>query len=451
MFHIDDDKVSDLLFSGNFGMEKEGLRITTDGYLSHTKHPFDPHHPNITRDFCENQTEINTPVCKSAEEVVEKLYELTCNIQQRLAQMDEKELWWPFSNPPYILSEEDIPVAQFSGDDAKKTAYRNYLSQRYGRYKMTYSGIHFNYSFSGDLLRSNYEIETGITIRKGEETPEYQQYVDRIYLDLAERLVEYGWIMNVLTAASPVMDNSFFELGRTGGGVFTGMGSPRCSEIGYWNSFAPLLDYTNIQAYADSIQWYVDRGLIRQPSELYYPVRLKPKGENSLQTLRDKGVNHIELRMIDLNPLCKEGIDLRDVKFAQLLLLWLASKPTRHLTADDQVQAVQNFKNASHYNLRTTHILMPDGTSPTVSDAAMGILCKMETFFEKVAPPQPSHIGGESKDAEIREILDYQKLKLTDSHNYRYTHIIRREYSDDFVKKGLELCANYSALAAANV
>lgn len=300
-------------------------------------------------------------------------------------------------------------------------------------------------------MRSNYEIETGITIRKGEETPEYQQYVDRIYLDLAERLVEYGWIMNVLTAASPVMDNSFFELGRTGGGVFTGMGSPRCSEIGYWNSFAPLLDYTNIQAYADSIQWYVDRGLIRQPSELYYPVRLKPKGENSLQTLRDKGVNHIELRMIDLNPLCKEGIDLRDVKFAQLLLLWLASKPTRHLTADDQVQAVQNFKNASHYNLRTTHILMPDGTSPTVSDAAMGILCKMETFFEKVAPPQPSHIGGESKDAEIREILDYQKLKLTDSHNYRYTHIIRREYSDDFVKKGLELCANYSALAAANV
>lgn len=436
MFHTDNTDIRNLLFHGNFGMEKEGLRITTDGYLSHTKHPFDPKHPNITRDFCENQTEINTPVCKDADEVVKSLYNLTRSIQLTLSQQNEKELLWPFSNPPYILSEEDIPIAQFLGDDASKTAYRNYLSQRYGRYKMTYSGIHFNYSFSGDLLRRNYEIETGITIRKGEETPEYQQYVDRIYLDLAERLVEYGWIMNALTAASPVMDNSFFELGRTGGSVFTGMGSPRCSEIGYWNSFAPILDYSNINAYADSIQQYVDKALIRQPSELYYPIRLKPRGENSLAALRKNGINHIELRMIDLNPLRKEGVDIRDIKFAQLLMLWLATKPSRHLTADEQVQAVQNFKNASHYNLHTTHILMSNGASPTVSDAVIGILCKMETFFEG--------------NSTIKDIIDYQKLKITDSHNYRYTHIVRREFNGDFVKKGLQLCANYLASAAEN-
>lgn len=442
MFHIHDKEIRTLLLTGNFGMEKESMRITEDGYLCHSPHPFAADDTHITRDFCENQTEINTPICRSAEEVVESLYSQTLRIQQTLAQQTPPELLWPFSNPPYIIDEEDIPIAQFTGSDEKKTEYRNYLSHRYGKYKMTYSGIHFNYSFSGELLRCNYELETGKRVAKGNETPEYLQYVDHVYLDLAERLVEYGWVMVALTAASPVMDNSFFELGRIGGSVFTGMGSPRCSEIGYWNSFSPILDYTDIRSYADSIQKYVDKSLIKAPSELYYPIRLKPRGENSLESLREHGVNHIELRMIDLNPLCKEGVELRDVKFAQLLLVWLSSMPTRHLSDDEQVQAVQNYKNASHYNLHTAHIITSDGKSPTVSDAILDVLNMMGVFFTENGLLTTHH--------EIREIIEYQKLKITDSHNFRYTHIIRREFCGDFVKKGLEICANYSASVAAN-
>ncbi len=435
MFQIKESKIRSLLFQGNFGLEKEMLRITEDGHLSHSQHPFPVSDTNITRDFCENQTEINTPIFKSADEVVENLYYHTQRIKETLDTLSPRELIWSFSNPPYIMSEEDIPIAQFVGTDAKKTEYRNYLANRYGRYKMTYSGIHFNYSFSGDLLRSNYEAETGKAMAKGEETSEYQEYIDRLYLDLAERLVEYGWIMVALTAASPIMDNSFYELGRTGGSVFTGMGSPRCSEIGYWNAFAPILQYSDIRAYTSSIQQYVDKGLIKAPSELYYPIRLKPKKEYSMDSLRTRGVNHIELRMLDLNPFCKEGIDIRDVKFAQMLLIWLSTKPTRHLTAEEQVQAVQNYKNAAHYNLHTAHIQLTDGSSPNVADATLDILNEMEEFYD-------------SFEEETKDIINYQKLKITDSHNYRYSHIIRREFSGDFVKKGLQLCANYSASTA---
>lgn len=433
MFQYNHPEIRPLLLKGNFGMEKEGLRIQPDGHLSHRPHPLAPH-PNITRDFCENQTEINTPVCKSAEEVVDSLYQLTRTIQQSLAALDEPELWWPFSNPPYIIDEEDIPVAQFEGENRHKTDYRNYLANRYGRYKMTFSGIHFNYSFSGDLLRKSYQLATGITIEKGGETPEYVAFVNRLYLDLAQRLVEYGWIMVALTAASPVFDSSFFEQGRLGKDVFTGMASPRCSEIGYWNAFAPILSYADIQAYTDSIQRYVDEGLIQAPSELYYPIRLKPKGVNSLATLRERGVNHIELRMIDLNPLCKEGIDLRDVKFAQYLLTWLASIPARPLTPEQQVQATQNYKNASHYNLHVVSIVDADRVSLTVADATLKVLDQMEEFYRQL---------GETDEA--LAILDYQRKKITDSHNYRYAHIVKRRFSDGFVQKGLELCANYLA------
>jgi len=433
MLQIENPDIRRLLLQGNFGMEKEGLRITPDGHLSHQPHPFGPH-PNITRDFCENQTEINTPVYKSAEEVVASIGQLTREIRERLAHLEQPELWWPFSNPPYIRDEEDIPVAQFEGEDRHKTDYRYYLSGRYGRYKMTFSGIHFNYSFAGDLLRKSYALATGIEIEKGQDTADYIAYVNRLYLDLAERLVEYGWVMVALTAASPVLDSSFFEQGRTGRDVFAGMASARCSEIGYWNAFSPILNYDSIESYTDSIQRYVNEGLIQAPSELYYPIRLKPKGVNSLKTLREKGVNHIELRMIDLNPLCPEGIDLRDVRFAQYLLTWLASLPHRPLTAEQQVQATQNYKNAAHYNLHIVHIVDSRRGTLTVADATLQVLDRMTEFYASI-----------SDTTGAAEILDYQRRKITDSHNYRYAHIVKRIYGNDFVKKGLELCANYLA------
>ena len=60
--HLENDSVKQLLFQGNFGLEKEALRITEDGHMAHTPHPF-PGDERITRDFCENQTEINTFGC----------------------------------------------------------------------------------------------------------------------------------------------------------------------------------------------------------------------------------------------------------------------------------------------------------------------------------------------------------------------------------------------------
>ena len=60
--------------------------------------------------------------------------------------------------------------------------------------------------------------------------------------------------------------------------------------------------------------------------------------------------------MFDLNPLTGAGIDARDVKFAQLLMVWLATMPSWYVSKKDQVNAVQNFKNAAHYDLKTVKI-----------------------------------------------------------------------------------------------
>lgn len=438
MFNTDDILVRRGLLSGNFGLEKEMLRITEDGYLSHSSHPFPENEPCITRDFCENQTEINTPIFKSAGEVVSDLYAHTSVIIGRLRQLSPGEYLWPFSNPPYIREEEDIPVAQFHGTQQQKTCYREYLSNRYGRYKMTFSGIHFNYSFAGDLLRRNYEVETGIHMEKGKEDSRYRNYENRIYLALAEKLVMYGWIMVTLTAASPLMDSSFFETGRTGGDLFPSFASVRCSELGYWNTFAPVFDYSSIGAYTRCIQQYVDDGWIMAPSELYYPIRLKPRGENTLESLRSGGVNHIELRMIDLNPLQKEGIDVRDVKFAQLLLAWLAATPHQPFSTADQVMANANYKHAARFDLDNSKIMLPDGHVGTVRQATLYVLGLMEQFYRRIS-------SEEIPFDEAFALIEFQRRKITQSADCRYAEIIRRQFSGGFVTKGLTLCANYLA------
>lgn len=175
----------------------------------------------------------------------------------------------------------------------------------------------------------------------------------------------------------------------------------------------------------DSIQRYVSDGWLRFPSELYYPVRLKPCGENTLSNLREQGVNHIELRMFDLNPLVPCGVDERDVIFAQLFLVWLASTPPRPFSDSAQVQAIQNFKNAAHYDLKTVNILLPNGEVNSVADAALDVIGEMETFYWDF--PEG-----------IREVLHFQKEKFVEQEN-RYSWKVREQFGNGFVKKGLAL------------
>ncbi|MGM9946644.1 hypothetical protein [Floccifex sp.] len=403
--------MKEVWFKGQFGLEKESLRITKNGFLSMREDPF-LQCQYIVKDFCECQTEINTCVCSSAKEAIEALYEQTKYIQNTLAKLDEPELLWPFSNPPYIRSEKDIQIAQFS--DSSKEEYRQYLSNRYGRYKMALCGIHVNYSFSEDFIQQKW---------KESNQNDYETFKNQFYLHVTQLAAKYGWLITMLTAASPLLDSSYSEKGVYGKTRFNGMASTRCSDLGYWNQFSPYFDYSSIDDYANSIQKYVDTGLIVAPSELYYPIRLKPKGMNSISSLRINGANHIELRMIDCNPLVKEGLDIRDLEFIELFLIWLSEQKFDKMDVNEQIQAVQNFKNAAHYDLKTIKIKIKGQDSISGVKAGLKIIDQMEDFFKDCFDKQ--------------KILTFEKEKL-EYPEKRYAWILRKELEEDFVGKGLQ-------------
>ena len=468
MIHAQNNAVRPLLFQGNFGLERETLRITSDGFLAQSPNPF-PCDQHIVRDFSENQVEINTSVQPCIERALNELALYDKQVQTALAAKEPPEMLWPFSNPPYLRSENDIPIAQFYGEEAGKTAYREYLSRQYGRYKMTFSGIHFNFSFNDEMLQRDFELaatesasvkdtaksaDVGAVIgaekaaaegagtkdtaegagteavaENVEATTNFTAYKDALYLRLARRCVAYGWLMSAITAASPIMDSSFVEQGNMGGDLYFGLGTVRCSELGYWNYFSPVLDYSSPSAYANSIQQYIDNNYIMYPSELYYPIRLKPQGAYSLEALRAGSISHIELRMFDLNPTDPLGINKQDVFFAQLLLIWLACTPSvQSFTRANQIQAIQNFKNAAHYDLRTVKINFPSGHTCSVNDAALDVLDAMTTFFHSI-----------NAHREVFDCLAFQRGKFTNAVHERYTHTVRHAYGTEFVKTGLEL------------
>ena len=416
MLHIENQFIKEHLLDGNFGLEKESLRVLSNGHFSHTPHPF-PDDPHIVRDFSENQIEINTGVHDSIDGALAELKQHSKRVEETIAALPEKEYLWPFSNPPYIKNELDIPIAQFQGEQAEKTVYREHLSRRYGRYKMTFSGIHFNFSFSEELLKAGYEMDPEA------EGLSLQEYKNRLYLSLAKRLSVYGWILVPITAASPILDSSFMEKGVYDSDIFTGMSSVRCSEMGYWNEFTPIFNYESIDHYADSIQRYVDDGTLMAPSELYYPIRLKTEGINSLPALKEKGASHIELRMFDLNPFAEGGVDPRDIRFAHLMIVWLACAPDESISLNDQVHAVQNFKNAARYDLKTVYMYDETGDSYSFVTASKIIIERMRMFFRPLG-------------IDVNELLDFEYEKFEHAEN-RYSWRMRKEFGNGFVKKGL--------------
>lgn len=367
--------MSKYLYSGKFGIERETLRTDSHGRLAQTPHPFgnDEH---ITRDFCENQIELVTPVAESIDEALGYLAELDRKARETLEKNGESI--WLYSNPPHFDSEDEIPIADFTGDHSSKRSYREVLQRKYGKKLMLFSGIHFNFSFAEEYL---HELNT--------ENKDFHIFRDELYLRLYKQLMVHSWLLVLLTAASPYYDASLDRDGKSGI-IMSEYSSLRNSPRGYWNKFLPILDHRSLKTFTGSIKKHIVTGSLYSASEIYLPVRLKPKGINTLENLAENGVDHIELRMFDLNPSAPLGIDGRDLEFAHLLILWLLTLPDFDFTPEKQEKAVSDHKNAA--------FLDPDAK---LLKRAEEVIAEMEDHF--------------SDNEKALEVIGFEKDKISGS------------------------------------
>ena len=317
----------------NFGLEKENLRVNLDGTLALTKHPkkFGDkwNNPYIKTDFSESQIEMVTPACDSINEVYEFMGALNDIVSIEL----KDEVLWPQSNPPIIPDEDLIPVADFNGTEAE--TYRKYLATKYSKKRQLLSGIHFNFSFKDDFIKLLFE--------ESKEFNSLKDFKNNLYLNLSRNFFKYEWLLNYLTGASPVFHDTYIEkcvnsAEKFGPNsvYFNHVNSLRTSRCGYKNKEDFFVSYNSLEEYVSDLRNIIADGVLYNEKEYYSHIRLKnPKDNQDLDSLLNNGIEYLEFRFLDLNPLTEFGVSLKTLKLLHGFIIYMAFKNSNNISKDN--------------------------------------------------------------------------------------------------------------------
>ena len=190
---------AELIRHGLRGVEKESLRVGSDGALSRRPHPraFGAAltHPYITTDYSEALPELVTPPQRSQWETLQFLCDLHAFIGRRL----DGELLWPASMPCDLPPDDDIPIAYYGPSNLgrMKTVYRRGLGFRYGRAMQAIAGVHFNYSLPASFW-PEYQAYAG-------DSGSPQQFRSGELMGLVRNYRRSAWLVTFLFGASPAL------------------------------------------------------------------------------------------------------------------------------------------------------------------------------------------------------------------------------------------------------
>ena len=293
-----------------FGIEREGQRVDLAGNLAKTDHPAifgdRSYHPYIQTDFSETQTEMITPVTDSIPELFQYLaavYDVTAR------SIPKEEMIWPLSMPPALPEkDEEIIIAKLK--NFEDVLYRRYLAKEYGKRKQMVSGIHFNFEFGDELLRTLFSHQ--------EEFQDFSEFKTELYLKTARNFLRYRWMITYLLGASPMSEKNYFI---NESHPQEPVRSIRNSALGYTNHPNVKVSYASMKQYLADIERMIEEGKLSEEKEFYTPLRFR--GGKKVADLAKTGVRYIELRNIDLNPYARLGINPEQVRFLQLFLMYM--------------------------------------------------------------------------------------------------------------------------------
>ncbi len=291
------------LQSNEYGLEREMLRVVdfeNSTYPHPTAFGLKEENSYITVDFAQNQLEVVSPTFLSIEELGafnEGLYDIAAS------ELHDDEILWPFSMP-CDLSRNLIPA---SFEKSKRSGdYRKYLFDKYDVRKQFISGVHFNFSFSNETFLKLYELTS--------KQISFKEFKNGVYLKILNNYRYYKFLVTVFTSASPIAHKSFGDTH----GVF----SIRTSKYGYRNLEEIKIDYSSVPAFIASVNAAVASKLIIDEREIYDDIRIKNGSKLMMQSLEETGIKYLEIRNIDINPYFKGGVNLRDLKFIEIILLY---------------------------------------------------------------------------------------------------------------------------------
>ena len=351
------------------GFEKECLRVDAQGLLSQKFHPHalgsKLTHPWITTDYSEALLEFITPPSQNAAFPLSFLRDIHRYTARHLG----GEIMWAGSMPGVVGDDKDIPLADYgSSNSAKiKRVYREGLGLRYGRQMQTIAGVHYNWSVPPEFWTALYDC-CGATSKM-------RNFISERYFGLIRNFLRYSWLIPYLFGASPAVSTSFLH-GRTtdlqplGDDTLYGpyATSLRMSDLGYQNrvqanlhvNFNSLTEYAKALDAAihtpdpfyqaigvrDGDHWkQLNANVLQIENEFYAgirPKRIGTHGERPAIALQKYGVEYVEVRLFDLNPLVDIGITPEQSRFADVFLLMCLLRDSPPITSREQSENDEN-------------------------------------------------------------------------------------------------------------
>lgn len=420
----------------NRGLEKESLRITSEGKLAQTPHPAALGsaltHGSITTDYSEALLEFITPVEQSIAQTLDDLHDIHSFVYQEL----EDEMLWCTSMPCIVSGDDCIPVAQYGSSNVArmKTVYRYGLGHRYGRLMQAISGIHYNWSMPDEFWHTAWE-DAG---RPGD----LQDYITGRYLGLIRNFRRLSWLLVYLFGASPAVCSTFLR-DRQGHGLqsfddknrslyLPYATSLRMGDLGYnsaaqkdlevcYNSLdnyietlrsaimQPHPQYADIPAGQNGDFQQLNDSLLQIENEFYSPIRPKRvanSGETALNALKRGGIEYIEVRCVDVSPFAPIGIDATQIRFLDTFLLYCLTIDSPACDDIEQAELSRNLESVVNRGREPGLHLQRDGADISLANWGRELLDGMSPIAALFDQAHGSEDYGSALQAQRRCVDD---------------------------------------------
>lgn len=310
---LEQAKLTPKLFQGLFGIELEEHRILTDGRLSRYPYPSDyasrKMHPYLQSDFTDSMLELVTEPTKGGLQAVKNL-KILQQISQEHLKKDERI--WPFSMPPKLVDDD----LEFVHENFSRTwfqDYRDYLESKYGIQHEIICGTHINYSLNENLVYTLYN-----QLGYDDLYPTFAAFKNATYFKMAQSFALYRWFFTYLFGASPISENHYRKIPDD---LTLPVRSLRSSSFGYSNTNKEAVTYDSLTDHVEQMERYVADGTFYSIHEFYGPVRMKGRFDDLRQVL-DEGVDYLEFRAFDLDPLSRAGVSDDTLDLLELFLVY---------------------------------------------------------------------------------------------------------------------------------
>jgi glutamate--cysteine ligase len=360
------------------GIEKESLRVQPGGGLALTPHPAALGsalaHPNITTDFSESQLELITGVHSG---VAACLDELTQTHQFVYREIGD-EILWVGSMPCGLPADETIPIGSYGPSNVgrAKSVYRMGLAHRYGRRMQTISGIHYNWSMPGVSSADYFALIRNFR----------RHSFLLLYLFGASPAVCSTFVAGREHRLQPLRDHTLYMPYGT---------SLRMGRLGYQSDAQATLSvsYNSLESYGASLYDALTRPyppyealgilnpggeynriattLLQIENEFYGTIRPKRvirPGERPLHALRERGVEYVEVRCMDLDPFEPVGIGAATIAFLDVFLLHCLLADSPPDTPDEIAALARNQHRTAERGREPTLRLECGGDEVTITE-----------------------------------------------------------------------------------